>query len=190
VSPVVTCAINRNHEGPRLRHHGHIDHSPLIVTREAVPADFDRYFQEGFDALSPESRHMRFFTPVHELPEPVLKRLADVDGTYNGAVIAFDAALRDVDSHPEGRPVGVARWMGSQTGPAELSVTVIDEYQGTGVGSRMMDAMLVLARKRGIRRLIADVLRENVPMRALINRYRAVVQPSGDPRIVRYRVDI
>ena len=37
---------------------------------------------------------------------------------------------------------------------------------------------------------IADVLRENVPMRALINRYRAVVQPSGDPRIVRYRVDI
>ena len=53
-----------------------------------------------------------------------------------------------------------------------------------------MDAMLVLARKRGVRRMIADVLRENVPMRALINRYRAVVQPSGDPRIVRYRIDL
>ena len=133
---------------------------------------------------------MRFFTPVHDLPESVLQRLRDVDGTINGAIIAFDAALRDDSEHPEGRPVGCARWMGSTTGPPELSVTVIDEYQGKGVGSRMMDAMLVLARKRGVRRMIADVLRENVPMRALINRYRAVVQPSGDPRIVRYRVDL
>ncbi|MDO8388867.1 MAG: GNAT family N-acetyltransferase [Actinomycetota bacterium] len=167
-----------------------IEHTPLIVTREGLPADFDRYFEEGFAALGQESRHMRFFTPVHDLPEPVLQRLRDIDGTINGAIIAFDAALRDDDTHPEGKPVGVARWMGSANGPPELSVTVIDEYQGRGVGSRMMDAMLVLGRKRGVRRMIADVLRENVPMRALINRYRAVVQPSGDPRIVRYRIDL
>ena len=123
-----------------------------------------------------------------------MQRLRDIDGDHNGAVIAFDAALRDdadhPNGHPEGRPVGVARWMGNVTGPPELAVTVIDEYQGCGVGSRMMDTLLVLARKRGIRRIIADVLRENIPMRALLNRYRAVVQPSGDPRIVRYRVDI
>lgn len=161
----------------------------MIVTREGTPADFDRYFAEGFAALGPDSRQMRFFTPVHDLPEPVLQRLRDIDGNVNGAVIAFDAAVRD-DDHPEGRPVGVARWMGSATGPPELSVTVIDTYQGAGVGSRLMDALLVLARKRGVRRIIADVLRENMPMRGLINRYRAVVQPSGDPRIVRYRVDI
>lgn len=173
-----------------MGHHVCIEHTPLIVTREGLPADFDRYFEEGFAALGQESRHMRFFTPVHDLPEPVRQRLRDIDGTINGAIIAFDAALRDDDAHPEGRPVGVARWMGSASGPPELSVTVVDEYQGHGVGSRMMDAMLVLARKRGVRRMIADVLRENVPMRALINRYRAVVQPSGDPRIVRYRVDL
>lgn len=126
---------------------------------------------------------------MRELPESVLERLADVDGVHNGAIIAFDAAAHLPD-HPEGRPIGVARWMGNTTGPPELSVTVIDEYQGLGVGSRMMDALLALARKRGIRRIVADVLRENTPMRSLINRYRAVVQPSGDPRIVRYRVDI
>ena len=61
---------------------------------------------------------------------------------------------------------------------------------GLGVGSRLMDALLVLARKRGVRRIIADVLRENTAMRALINRYRAVIQPSGDPVVVRYRVDV
>ena len=90
---------------------GAIEHTPLIVTREAVPADFDRYFDEGFAALGPESRVMRFFTPVHDLPEGVRQRLRDVDGYVNAAIIAFDAALL-ADDHPEGRPVGVARWMG------------------------------------------------------------------------------
>lgn len=166
-----------------------IDHTPLIVTREAVPADFDRYFAEAFEELGPESRHFRFFTAVRELPPSVLERLSAVDGVVNAAIIAFDAAA-DLPDHPEGKPIGVARWMGNLQGPPELSVTVIDEYQGMGVGSRLMDALLVLARKRGVRRIIADVLRENVAMRCLINRYRAVVQPSGDALIVRYRVDV
>ena len=46
-----------------------IDHIPAIVTREAVPGDFDRYFDEGFHELSPESRHLRFFTAVREVPD-------------------------------------------------------------------------------------------------------------------------
>lgn len=172
-----------------FRQYVHIDHLPLIVTREAQPADFDRYFAEAFEQLSPESRHFRFFTAVRELPPNVIERLRDVDGTRNAAIVAFDAATI-TDDYPEGRPVGVARWMANTEGPPELSVTVIDEYQGHGVGSRLMDALLVLARKRGIRRILADVLRDNVAMRSLINRYRAVVQPSGDPLVVRYRVDV
>lgn len=171
-----------------------INQPPLIVVREAARVDFDRYFDEAFQELSPESRHLRFFTPVRELPAAVKERLSDVDGVVNAAVLAFDAARCQPD-HPEGKAIGVARWMASPAGvepagPPELSVTVIDEYQGMGVGKRLMDALLALARQRGLRRIYADVLRENVAMRALINRYRAVVQPSGDPVVVRYRLDV
>lgn len=162
---------------------------PAIVTREGTPEDFDRYFDEGFAALGPESRHMRFFTAVRELPDDVRQRLRDVDGFEHAAIIAFDAAAQLPD-HPEGRPVGVARWMSGNDGPPELSITVIDEYQGQGVGTRLMDALLALARKRGVRRIIADVLRENTGMRNLVNRYRSVVQRSGDPVVVRYRIDV
>ena len=70
----------------------HIDHMPLIITREAVPEDFDRYFAEAFEELGPESRHFRFFTAVRELPPGVLERLAHVDGMVDAAIIAFDAA--------------------------------------------------------------------------------------------------
>lgn len=172
-----------------MRHHGTIEHFPAIVTREGTPDDFDRYFEEGFAELGPETRHLRFFTAVRELPDEVKQRLRDVDGYRNAAVIAFDAAARLPD-HPEGKPIGVARWMGSADGPPELSITIIDEYQGMGVGTRLMDALLALARKRGVRRIIADVLRENIAMRHLVNRYRAVVQRSGDPVVVRYRIDV
>lgn len=166
-----------------------IDHIPAIVTREGTPDDFDRYFEEGFRNLSAESRHLRFFTAVRELPEDVKTRLRNVDGWNHAAIIAFDAAARD-DDHPEGRPVGVARWIGREAGPPELSVTIIDDYQGQGVGTRLMDALLALARKRGVRRIIADMLRENTGMRHLCNRYNATVQPSGDPVVVRYRIDV
>jgi GNAT superfamily N-acetyltransferase len=172
-----------------VRHDDGIEHVPAIVTREAVPGDFERYFDEGFQELSAESRHLRFFTAVRELPESVRQRLADVDGWRNAAVVAFDAAVMLPD-HPEGKPIGVARWMGNEEGPPELSITVIDAYQGMGVGTHLMDALLALARKRGVRRIIADVLRENTGMRTLINRYRAVIQRSGDPLVVRYRIDV
>ena len=81
-------------------------------------------------------------------------------------------------------------WIGREAGPPELSVTIIDDYQGQGVGTRLMDALLALARKRGVRRIIADMLRENTGMRHLCNRYNATVQPSGDPVVVRYRIDV
>jgi GNAT superfamily N-acetyltransferase len=166
-----------------------IRHVPAIVVREAQPGDFDRYFDEGFQELSAESRHLRFFTAIRELPENVRARLADVDGVRNAAVLAFDAAVM-MDDHPEGFPIGVARWISDGDGPPELSITVIDAYQGMGVGTRLMDALLALARKRGVHRIMADVLRENTGMRTLINRYRAVVQRSGDPLVVRYRLDV
>ena len=166
-----------------------IEHVPAIVVREAQPGDFERYFDEGFQELSAESRHLRFFTAVRELPDNVRARLADVDGHRNAAIIAFDAAVMLPD-HPEGFPIGVARWMANADGPPELSITVIDAYQGMGAGTRLMDALLALARKRGVQRIIADVLRENTGMRTLINRYRAVIQRSGDPLVVRYRIDV
>ena len=166
-----------------------IDHVPAIVTRESTPEDFDRYFEEIFAGLGPESRHFRFFTAVRELPDDVKQRLRNVDGHHHAAVIGFDAACRD-DDHPEGRPVGLARWIGAEKGPPEFSIAVIDDYQGQGVGTRLMDALLLLARKRGVRRIIVDVLRDNTGMRHLVNRYNHVVQPSGDPVVVRYRIDV
>jgi len=63
-----------------------------------------------------------------------------------------------LDDHPEGKPSAWPGGWGPRTARPRLSITVIDAYQGMGVGTRLMDALLALARTRGVRRIIADIL--------------------------------
>src|SRR5262245_28912252 len=62
------------------------------------PDDRDRLL-EGFANLAEESRYRRFFTPMPELPESVLRRLLEVDG-WNHLAIAAESA-GDASAVPE-----------------------------------------------------------------------------------------
>jgi CRP-like cAMP-binding protein len=56
---------------------------------------------------------------------------------------------------------------------AEVAFIVGDDYQGRGIGTFLMEALAVAARSEGIRRFTARVLADNVPMRAILDRYGA-----------------
>ena len=53
---------------------------------------------------------------------------------------------------------------------ADISFLVTDEFQGQGLGTLLMGAVAVAARRNGISRFSADVLAENAPMRAILDR--------------------
>ena len=57
-----------------------------------------------------------------------------------------------------------------QPGVAEISFTVIDAYQGRGIGSALMRHIAALARKAGLKELVADVLADNAPMLKVFQR--------------------
>lgn len=157
-----------------------------ILVREATVADFDRYFDEGFDQLSPGSRLTRFFSVMPHLPDSVRNSLRSIDGQLHVAVIAFATDHVD-DDHPEGKPVGLCRYMAGATGAPELAVTVLDEYQGLGIGTLLVDELCVLAASRGRAELVAFVLADNTPMHRILQRAGATVEPSDDPSVVAYR---
>jgi len=107
----------------------------------------------GFERLSPESRYRRFFGPMPELRERDLDYLTRVDHHDHEALVATD---------PEtGQGVGVARYV--RTGPdvAEPAIAVVDDWQGRGVGSRLMAELVDRACDEGIRRFEAPVLAGN-----------------------------
>ena len=52
---------------------------------------------------------------------------------------------------------------------ADISFLITDKFQGRGLGTLLMGAAAIAARRNAITRFSADVLAENVPMRAILN---------------------
>jgi GNAT superfamily N-acetyltransferase len=128
------------------------DGSELAI-RPVRPDDKDA-IAAGFERLSPESRYRRFFAPLQRLTARDLEYLTEVDHHDHEAVIGFDAATGD--------PVGVARYIRSDVpAEAEVAVTVVDDWQGRGAATALLDRLVVRARDEGITHFLALVLTEN-----------------------------
>jgi GNAT superfamily N-acetyltransferase len=129
---------------------------------------------EVFAGLSERSRRLRFLGAKPRLPERDLDLLVDVGRCGREAVAAVDAVT--------GRAVGVARFVRDAGAPeAEIAFEVVDEWQGRGVGTRLVGELARLAREQGILRLRAVVDRSNAPALALVRSLGDVVsqQPEG-----------
>lgn len=144
------------------------DHRPPAVTladggrailRPITPADKPRVI-EAFRRLSRESRYHRFFTPLEVLDGRLLDRLTSGDGVNHVVWAALDP------DRPDDPGMGAASFWRSATDPleAEFSVTVADEHQGRGIGTLLLAALWLLARRSGIERFRVVALSENRPI--------------------------
>lgn len=116
-----------------------------VLIRPVRPDDKDRLIA-GLAHLSPESRYRRFLRPVKSMTDRELRYLTEIDYTNHFAVgaLALDAP---------GRPgLGIARYVRDPVDPevAEAAVAVIDEVQGKGLGSRLLQHLVAAARSHGI----------------------------------------
>jgi len=123
-----------------------------ITLREVEPDDKDA-IAAGFAGLSPESRYRRFFAVRDRLSAADLRYLTEVDHRDHEAVIASD---------PDGGPVGVARYVRSdEPDSAEVAVAVVDDFQGKGAGTALLERLIERADENGVRHFVALVLEEN-----------------------------
>ena len=133
-----------------------------VVIRAIRPED-EALLIAHHATLSEQSIRMRFFSMVKTLDRASLIRLCHLDYAREMALVA-ERRL------PEGRSeiLGVSRYyMSPETRDAEFAVVVTDALQGQGLGLRLMQRLIEVARARGVRRLIGSVLRDNAPMLSL-----------------------
>jgi len=134
-----------------------------VVLRPIRPAD-KTLMQEGFQALSPHSRYQRVMGQKKQLTDYELRYLTEFDGIDHYAI---GAAVRAPSVAPRG--VGAGRFVRlGDTDIAEPAVTIIDEFQGKGLGTTILDRLLRAAWERGIRRFHFELLADNVGMKRLI----------------------
>ncbi len=117
---------------------------------------------DGFARLSDTSRWLRFLTPKKELSPAELRFLTDLDHHDHEALGALD--------HRDGRGVGVARYVREADDPrrADVAVTVVDEWQGRGLGTELLARLSDRAREENIRSFTALVAADNVAVAGLL----------------------
>lgn len=158
----------------------------VLHLRPIVPEDAP-LLAEGFARLSPESRFLRFFSPLDHLSETQLHYLTEVDYEDHFAWVAL---VDGPDGEPQG--VGVARYIRSRVDrtAAEAAVAVADDFHRRGIGSVLLESLAAVALTRGITRFHLLVRSDNHAMIAAMHEMDAVRGPSDDAAVICYVLDL
>ena len=118
----------------------------------------------AFERLGSESRYRRFLTPMRELGKKTVRYMTELDHHDHEAMIALDARGED--------GIGDAFYVRDPKRPdtAEVAVTVVDAWQGRGLGTLLLDVITARARDEGIRTFTALMLSRNDAMMHLFER--------------------
>ncbi|MEV7279055.1 GNAT family N-acetyltransferase [Streptomyces sp. NPDC093111] len=116
-----------------------------------------------YEQVSDESKYYRFFAPYPRLSAKDVHRFTHhdfVDRVGLAATVGGDfiATVRYDRINALGRPAS------APADEAEVAFLVQDAHQGRGVASALLEHVAAVARERGIRRFVAEVLPANTKM--------------------------
>ncbi|WP_395700807.1 GNAT family N-acetyltransferase [Aquabacterium sp.] len=153
-------------------------------TVRPIHPDDAQMLQALVQGLSPESRYFRFASAIAELPAPMLARFTLIDYDREMALVAVVHERRaesDGSITEHERIVGVSRYVTNpdQTS-CEFSLVVADDFNGRGLGSRLMESIMDAARDRGLSEIDGLVLANNSGMLKLMRSLGFAVKPFPD----------
>jgi RimJ/RimL family protein N-acetyltransferase len=164
------------------------DFEPVDVTlrdgrsvhlRALQSTDTDELLQ-AFGRLSAQARYMRFMRAVATLDPAQLRRSVAQLLERGLAIVATVPAADGIDI------VGGASFIVSTEPEAcEFAITVVDAWEGVGLGGQLMRNLIEAARRRGLRRMEGYVLATNQPMLGLAKRLGFESHPDHEDFSVR-----
>jgi len=141
-------------------------------TVRPIRPDDAQMLQALVRGLSAESRYHRFVSSMNELPAPLLARLTLIDYDREMALVAVTRerqAARDGEITETERIVGVSRMITNpDQASCEFSLLVADDFAGKGLGSRLMESIMDVARDKGLSEVEGLVLTQNAGMLKLM----------------------
>jgi acetyltransferase len=150
-----------------------------VTVRAIHPGDAEM-LQALVRGLSPESRYFRFVSAMSELPPSMLARFALIDYDREMALVAVvrERAANEPDAEERERIVGVSRYVTNpDQASCEFSLVVADDYSGRGLGSRLMESIMAVAREKGLQEMQGLVLTRNPGMLSLMRHLGFAIKP-------------
>jgi len=156
-----------------------------VLSLRPIRPDDGPMLAEGFRRLSPESRFLRFFSPLDHLSAAQLRYFTDIDYVDHFAWVATIATPDD-----PALGVGVARYIRSKSDPSAAEAAVADDHHRRGIGSIMLEALAAVALTRGITAFHLLVRSDNHAMIAAMEDLKAGRRPNDDASVIRFVLDL
>ena len=145
--------------------------------------DIEHAFVSG---LSQETRNNRLLGGSVRITREYIERLTTVDFSRDMAL----AAVLMLDGNEI--LIGVARYvLDASSRSCEFALVIADAWQGRGIGRRMLEKLIAVARGRGLSRIYGDVLSTNSNMLAFCRKLGFVPSPTeGDATVTRVTLEL
>jgi len=129
-----------------------------IQIRAIRPDDQER-LHDHFKGLSEKSVYFRFMGIKRDLSAQDLKRLTEVDFKNHVGLAAT------ITENGRERFIGVGRYIcGADPTRAEVAFAILDEFQGRGIGTLLLEHLSLIGYANGVAEFEADVMGENRQM--------------------------
>ncbi len=141
--------------------------------------------QKFVRGLSAEARYMRFVSMMRELTPRMLSRYTHVDYHRELALVATVQQPGDSGEMVESI-IGLAHYLRNADGlGAEYALVIADNWQGHGLGRRLMSRLIEAAREQGLSYIEGLVLSNNRPMLSLMTGLGMINDPDPDDNAMR-----
>ena len=148
-----------------------------VLLRPIKPEDEGR-FNELFKSLSEETMRFRFFEIIKELSHETLTRYCNLD---------YDREIAIVAELPNGdrKIIGAVRLIVEPNGKSgEFAVLVGDSWQGLGLGSKLIDSLVEVAKDMRLEKIYGYVMSNNYKMLSMCNKKGFRVETLDDDTVI------
>ena len=154
-----------------------------VVIRGICPDD-EQAMARFHSTLSDRSVYFRYFCSITLAARTAHQRLVRICF----ADPASETVLVAIHTKPQSRDEILAVGRLNKLHPkneAEVAILVSDEYQGLGLGNELLRQLIQVGRNQELDRIVAEMLRDNIAMQALLKKAGFRLRLFGDPQFVR-----
>jgi acetyltransferase len=135
-----------------------------VLLRPIKPEDEER-LNKLITSLSKETMRFRFFQIIKEMTHDTLTRYCNIDYDREVAIVA------ELQENGDSKIIGVVRLILEPDGKqGEFAILVGDQWQGLGLGSKLMCSLFDIAKDMHLRRIYGYVMTDNEKMVQLCNK--------------------
>ncbi|MFH1591473.1 MAG: acetate--CoA ligase alpha subunit [archaeon] len=145
------------------------------VTLRPIRPEDEPLEAEMFKEFSEETQRFRFFGPIKNITHDLLVRYTQIDYDREMAIIA------EIKEKGKKRMAGVVRLIAdAYNETAEFAIVVADPWQNQGLGDKLADYILRIAKKRSVKKVHAYFLKDNDIMRHMFEKRKFSIKSDGD----------